>query len=74
MALFAILSGCSLFFGDDAVFFGGDDSPAQASACQKDPGSCLYNGRYEPDERDYAEQQARRLNQAEIQRLRRLSL
>lgn len=32
--------------------------------------SCLYEGRYEPGERHYAEQEARRLNQAALERLR----
>lgn len=33
--------------------------------------TCNYNGQYEPGERDFAEQEARRLNQAQVQRLRR---
>ncbi|WP_263910905.1 hypothetical protein [Achromobacter sp. 79A6] len=33
--------------------------------------SCLYNGKYEPGERDYAEAEAKRLNRAEMERLRR---
>jgi uncharacterized protein YceK len=32
---------------------------------------CIYKGAYEPGEKDYAEQQAKRLNLAEYERLRR---
>lgn len=39
--------------------------------CRLNQASCNYNGQYEPGERDYAEQEAKRLNQAEIQRLKR---
>jgi hypothetical protein len=31
----------------------------------------MYEGQYEPGERDYAEQEARRLNQAQYAKLRR---
>ncbi len=31
----------------------------------------MYEGRYESGERDYAEEEARRLNRAALQRLRR---
>jgi hypothetical protein len=40
-------------------------------ACKSSPRSCLYNGQYEPGERDYAEQEAKRLNDIELARLRR---
>jgi hypothetical protein len=33
----------------------------------------MYEGAYEPGERDYAEQEAKRLNQAASRRLRRIS-
>ncbi|MFA1682466.1 MULTISPECIES: hypothetical protein [Achromobacter] len=33
--------------------------------------SCLYDGKYEAGERDYAEDEAKRLNRAELDRLRR---
>ncbi|HXE20619.1 hypothetical protein [Castellaniella sp. UC4442_H9] len=42
-----------------------------SSPCRLNQASCNYNGQYEPGERDYAELEARRLNQAEVQRLRR---
>ncbi|WP_419761609.1 hypothetical protein [Achromobacter pulmonis] len=33
--------------------------------------SCIYEGKYEAGERDYAEDEAKRLNRAEMERLRR---
>ncbi|CAB3717731.1 hypothetical protein LMG3458_03681 [Achromobacter deleyi] len=33
--------------------------------------NCLYDGKYEPNERSYAEDEAKRLNRAELDRLRR---
>ena len=41
------------------------------SPCRLNQASCNYNGQYEPGERDYAEQEAKRLNRAEVQRLQR---
>jgi hypothetical protein len=41
-----------------------------ASECRTQA-SCNYNGQYEPGERGYAEQEAKRLNNAETQRLQR---
>lgn len=63
------------------VFVAGCSSPGprrggqsyQGSAtnpCRLDPSSCAYDGQYEPDEKAYAEREARRLNQAEVRRLR----
>ncbi|CAM4237722.1 Uncharacterised protein [Bordetella pseudohinzii] len=47
-------------------------SPSQASnECRWNRSKCLYDGKYEAGERDYAEQEARRLNLAEVERLRR---
>lgn len=40
--------------------------------CAVSPGSCLYEGSYESGEAAYAEQEARRLNQAQLIRLRRM--
>lgn len=39
--------------------------------CKWNRSSCLYEGAYEPGEANYAEQEARRLNQAESVRIRR---
>jgi hypothetical protein len=35
--------------------------------------SCMYDGKYEPGEEDYAESEAKRLNKASTDRLRRSS-
>ncbi len=60
-----------------AVFIAGCGSSAKKSPvaaarsddCRWYRISCLYEGSYEPGERDYAEQEAKRLNQAESLRL-----
>nr|WP_322997129.1 hypothetical protein [Castellaniella sp.] len=62
LCIVAVLSGCS---------WGGDTS-ASAGPCRVNPASCMFDGAYEPGERDYAELEARRLNQAQAERLRRL--
>ncbi|HEX7385823.1 MAG TPA: hypothetical protein VF285_00925 [Castellaniella sp.] len=59
----ALMAGCASHprrSGQSAI---GNQCPTQAS--------CNYNGQYEPGERDYAEQEARRLNQQQTQRLQR---
>ncbi len=61
--LFAVLvSGCS---SSSVPGFS-----ALANECTWNRKACLYEGAYEPGERDYAEQEARRLNQAALGRLR----
>lgn len=64
---FAILvSGCSLM-GSRASDRGG------SGECQWNRSSCMYEGQYEPGERDYAEEEAKRLNQAASERFGRSS-
>jgi len=46
-------------------------SPASRVSLECRVTSCLYDGKYEPGERDYAEAEAKRLNRAEMERLRR---
>ncbi|OZI74031.1 hypothetical protein [Bordetella genomosp. 12] len=63
----AVLAGCSSLARPEPAL-----TPAQASSeCRWNRSKCLYDGQYEPGERDYAEQEARRLNLAEAARLRR---
>ncbi|TEA75658.1 hypothetical protein ERD78_09440 [Allopusillimonas soli] len=62
----AFVSGCSLIGLGDSD---GDDG--RANACKRDRSSCMYEGRYEPGERGYAEEEAKRLNKAASARLRR---
>jgi len=68
----ALLAGCSS--GKDAGRSGSlGSSPASSPdlKCRISRSSCLYNGSYEPGEKDYAEQAAKDLNQAEYERVRR---
>lgn len=43
------------------------------SACVAKPSSCIYKGKYEKGERSYAEDEAKRLNRAQLERLRRIA-
>ncbi len=69
--LVTMVAGCSLTRpsapGRNAT------SARSSSECSWFRSSCLYDGAYEPGEREYAEQEAQRLNQAEAQRIRRSS-
>ncbi|AMG40484.2 hypothetical protein AL504_30825 [Achromobacter xylosoxidans] len=49
----------------------GPDSSRVSLECRVSRSSCLYDGKYEVGERDYAEDEAKRLNRAELERLRR---
>jgi hypothetical protein len=42
-----------------------------ANECRWNRSSCMYEGTYDPGERDYAEEEAARLNRAELRRIRR---
>jgi hypothetical protein len=54
LVLAALVSGCS--------YLGLGDS-GRTGPCASDPDSCMYEGHYEPGERDYAVQEAKRLNE-----------
>ena len=68
-----LLAGCgtssplSLFRGGGSASFEG----VAAGPCHDNPRSCIHKGRYESGERQYAEQEAERLNQLALERLRR---
>lgn len=62
--LVALVSGCSL------MGLGASDSDDE---CKWNRSKCMYEGSYEPGERDYAEEEAKRLNQAASAKLRRSS-
>jgi len=47
--------------------------PVLGNQCKWNPRSCDYSGPYDPGEREYAEKEAKRLNEAETNRLRHLS-
>ncbi|RTZ41105.1 hypothetical protein EKL30_15570 [Candidimonas sp. SYP-B2681] len=76
--LVALVSGCT-FTGLEAPGIGtkASDTHIEASGrgdeCSRNRSSCIYEGAYEPMERDYAEQEAKRLNQAALERFRRSS-
>jgi len=73
--LFSLLSACTHYAKTKhtATYY---KSPTHRSAqqieCMIHPASCFYSGPYEPDERDFAEQEAKRLNQESLHRLRRV--
>ncbi|ALM87260.1 hypothetical protein ASB57_25290 [Bordetella sp. N] len=81
LCLVALLSACS---SSGTKTDGGPDgessfsttsapTPATTSgvSCKSNRSSCLYNGAYESDERNYAQKQAAKLNLAELERLKR---
>jgi len=63
--LAVLVSGCS-------VIGLGDSS--RGNGCKWNRSSCMHEGSYEPGERDYAEQEAKRLNRAASDKLRRSSI
>lgn len=67
----ALVSGCS-----SINLWEPDPLPttAQTNECRRNQSQCMYNGPYEPGEKQYAEEEARRLNQASLERLRRSSI
>ena len=66
LALGAI-SGCSSSGSGLAL-------PGPSIECRLNRSACLYEGKYEANEEAYAEEEAKRLNRAQIERLRRTSL
>ncbi len=68
LALVAMISGCSV------IDLGGPDWSDHSNECQWNRSSCMYEGRYEPGEEAYAEQEAKRLNREASLRLRRNSI
>lgn len=47
---------------------------AERYQCKIDPKSCMYEGSYEPNEEKYAEQRAKELNRASVNKIKRRSL
>ncbi|KNE25063.1 MULTISPECIES: hypothetical protein [Achromobacter] len=74
LMLAGLVAGCSSILP-------GSSEPASAAAservvsdnCKFLRSRCIHEGSYDAGERDYAELEARRLNQAELQRLRRMA-
>lgn len=72
----ALVAGCSSTSSpgksESQTSGGSGGSASRVSAeCKANRSKCLYKGAYESGERDYAEAEARRLNLAEVERLRR---
>lgn len=64
------VSGCSMFGPDDAER-SAVSGRVVTDECKWNRSSCIYEGSYEADERDYAEEEARRLNREASRRLSR---
>lgn len=56
-----LLSACS---------WGSHGDSSRSDECKWNRSKCMYEGAYEPGEKDYAEQEAKRMNQAESKRMR----
>jgi hypothetical protein len=70
LALASMVAGCSSTpQRSSSVSYG---TSVKADPRCRVASACAYNGPYEPGERDYAEQEAARLNQAEYERLSRM--
>lgn len=67
-----LVNGCSILDFDEPTRNTGSMNH-QTTECSWNRSSCMYEGPYEPDERAYAEQEAKRLNRAALDRLRRSS-
>ncbi|QAA93685.1 hypothetical protein CKA81_07415 [Pollutimonas thiosulfatoxidans] len=68
--LAAVISGCSTG-SPEAGPSASSRSPGLFNPCTWNRSSCMYEGRYEPGEEAYAEEEARRLNRAAAAKLRR---
>ena len=49
-------------------------SSSERLKCQLNPSSCMYEGSYEPDEEEFAVQEAKDLNKEQSRKLRRRSI
>lgn len=67
-----VLAGCSISRPDATQVQELPRSAAEENRCRSHPRSCIYEGRYDPGEREFAEEEAKRLNRAEGERLRRV--
>lgn len=69
LLLIVFLSACSSFDRETAS---ASSVSERQDDCAWNRSSCLYEGRYDVGERDYAEEEAKRLNRAQLNRLRRM--
>lgn len=69
----ALVAGCSSTRNPESAASDGDARVVTTSLeCRVNRSSCIHEGRYESGERQYAEDEARRLNRASVDRLRRV--
>lgn len=61
LSLLALISGCSS---------GPASSSRLLNECTWNRSGCMYEGSYEDNEEEYAEEEARRLNKAQMRKLR----
>ncbi|HEY9318681.1 hypothetical protein J2732_001932 [Achromobacter deleyi] len=76
LVLAALASGCSSILPGSSGSGSGEASSAASERvvsdnCKFIRSRCIYEGSYDAGERNYAEQEAKRLNKAELDRLRR---
>lgn len=69
LAVAVLVSGC--FSGPSGSTAAYDPVMERRDDCRWNRSSCIYEGSYESGEADYAVEEARRLNRASIERLRR---
>jgi len=73
LSLAIFLAACSSTKNPESSAQSGDARVVVTSLeCRVNRSACIYEGRYESGERQYAEDEARRLNQASMERLRRV--
>ncbi len=79
ISLVALIAGCSTTGHKDSGVSANSSAPAAAkpstkatvsTECIGNRSRCLWNGAYESGERDYAEKEAKKLNLAELERLK----
>lgn len=70
LVLVIFVSGCSLFGSKASDRGHGSDTLGRSDVCKRTPSQCMYKGHYEPGEQEYAVQEAKRLNQAESNKMR----
>ncbi|KAG1078831.1 hypothetical protein G6F57_012729 [Rhizopus arrhizus] len=76
LVLVALVAGCSSILPGASSSSPGTGSSAASERvvsdnCKFFRSRCIYEGSYDAGERNYAEQEAKRLNTAELERLRR---
>jgi len=66
-----LLAACGTSSPEPPTYRASASPVTPSNTCRWNPRACIYEGSYERGERDYAEEEARRLNQAALRRMRR---